>query len=92
MLEAREGYCFEDAYDLPLIVDLAAHGNVHATHGYHPDKPSYRSIMVAAGKGIKPNHHFEEASVVDLAPTIAKLLNVPFGPCDGKAIDEILER
>src|SRR5690606_12827102 len=89
MLEAKLGYCFEDAHDQPIVVSLQERGEVYATHGYSPDKPDYTSVLVVSGEGIKSNYPFGEAEVVDLAPTIASMLGINFGPCDGKVLQEI---
>lgn len=91
MLEAKEGYAFEDNPFAPLIVDLHAKGKVYATHGYSPEKPNYTSNLIVAGPGIKQGFTFDQASVIDLAPTLAKILNIPFGPCDGRVLDEIFK-
>ena len=91
MLEAKEGYAFDDEIDGDLIVDLHAQGKVYATHGYSPHKPDYTSNLIVSGPRIKKGYTLESASVVDIAPTIARILNIPFPPCDGKSLDEIFE-
>lgn len=91
MLEAKSGYAFEDALDQPVIYDLHAQSKVYATHGYSPLKPDYTSNFVASGAGIKNGFTFEQMEVIDLAPTIGRLLNVPFENCDGRVVEEIFE-
>lgn len=89
MLEAKVGYCFEDATDQPVVVDLEALGRRYATHGYSPDKPDYRSVLVVSGRGIKPGGAIGDCEVVDIAPTMARILGIDFGRCDGRVLDEI---
>jgi predicted AlkP superfamily pyrophosphatase or phosphodiesterase len=89
MLEAKEGYAFDDHMDGELIVDIHAQGKVYATHGYSPNKPDYTSNLVIAGPNIKQGVRIPNACVIDLAPTIARILNIPFPTCDGKELSEI---
>lgn len=91
MLEAKIGYCFDDAWNEPLIVDLETKGIKYATHGYSPDKPDYTSVLVASGNGIKKGFQIGEIEVVDVAPTMAKILGIDFDGCDGRVLDEIFE-
>lgn len=89
MLEAQVGYCFEDETDQPLVVDLEAVGRKYATHGYSPDKPDYRSVLVVSGRGIKPGYALGDCEVVDIAPTMARILGVEFSGCDGRVLSEM---
>ena len=89
MLEAKEGYAFEDNDEGELIVDLHAQGKVYATHGYSPEKPNYTSNLIISGPRIKKGFHIGEACVIDIAPTIASILDIPFNNCDGRALKEI---
>ncbi|MDF2924563.1 MAG: nucleotide pyrophosphatase [Paenibacillaceae bacterium] len=89
MLEAKVGYCFEDDYDGPVLIDLEEQGIKYATHGYSPDKPDYRSILVVAGEGIKSGYQLGDIEAVDIAPTMAKILGIGFDGCDGRPLNEI---
>lgn len=91
MLEAKEGYAFDDEIDGELIVDLHAQGKVYATHGYSPDKRDYTSNLIVSGPKIKKGYTLESACVVDIAPTIAKILDIPFPECDGKVLSDIFK-
>ncbi len=90
MIEAKPGYAFEDSLTEPVVLDLHARGETYATHGYSPEKPDYTSVFVASGRGIKPQAPMGNIEVIDLAPTIGQLLNVPFTNCDGRALTEII--
>lgn len=89
MLEAKEGFAFEDHIDSEPIVDLHAIGKVYATHGYSPEKPNYTSNLIISGPQIKHGFDIGKACVVDIGPTIASILDVPFHACDGRALNEI---
>lgn len=89
MLEAREGYCFDDGLEGSVITDLTEINKKYATHGYSPQKPNYTCNLVISGASVKKKYRISEARMVDIAPTIAKILGVEFGPCDGTALQEI---
>lgn len=89
MLEAKEGYAFEDAYDQEILVDLHAQKIRYATHGYSPVKPGYTSNFLISGPNIKSHFEFDGMEVVDLAPTIAHLFDLPFEKCDGRVLTEV---
>ncbi|WNS46008.1 ectonucleotide pyrophosphatase/phosphodiesterase [Paenibacillus sp. MMS20-IR301] len=89
MLEARRGYCFDESLKDPLVVDLEAHGIRYATHGYSPEKSGYRCNIVVSGAGIKEGYTFGELEMVDIAPTMGRILGVEFSQGDGRALEEI---
>ncbi|CAH1056009.1 alkaline phosphatase family protein [Paenibacillus pseudetheri] len=89
MLEARSGYCFDESMDEPAIVDLDKQGIKYATHGYSPDKEDYRCNLVISGNKVKSDFPLGNLNMVDIAPTMAKILGIDFNPCDGRPLDEI---
>lgn len=89
MLEAKKGYCFDESLDQPTIVDLRQHGVRYATHGYSPDKDGYRCNAVFSGDQVKSGYPIGDIEMVDIAPTLARILGIEFGPCDGRPIDEM---
>lgn len=54
------------------------------THGYYPDFKEIQTGFVAYGTGITRGGHIKEMNVTDVAPVIAKLLNLDLGKVDGK--------
>lgn len=46
MIEAKEGYAFEDDHLQEAVVDLHALGEKYATHGYSPTKPIIRATRL----------------------------------------------
>lgn len=88
MLEAKEGYCFEDAYNKEVIVDLHAAGKVYATHGYSPDILDYTSNLVISGASVKAGYDIGNVGVIDIGPTIAHILGLDFEAIDGRALVE----
>ena len=60
----------------------------HGVHGFNPIRASLRTIMVLNGPGIKAGERLRDARLLDFAPTLAKLLNIP-APID--AIGSVLQ-
>lgn len=91
MIEAKRGYSFDDGIDGDkIILNLEDLGKVYATHGYLPTKENYRCNLVISGNGIKNNFDMDNIEMVDIAPTISKILGFEF-LCDGRILDEIFE-
>lgn len=88
MLEARLGYCFDDDYTCAAVIDLHAQGKVYATHGYLPTRPGYTSNLIIAGPNVKQGVDLGEVGVVDIGPTIARILDLPLGETDGRPLKE----
>jgi predicted AlkP superfamily pyrophosphatase or phosphodiesterase len=89
MLEAKRGYYFEDSLEHPYILDLEEQGLTHATHGYSPDKADYKCILIISGDNIKKEYQLGDVEMVDIAPTMAKILGIDFYSCDGRPLNEI---
>jgi hypothetical protein len=53
------------------------------THGFFPDFKEIQTGFVAFGKGIKKGTVIPEMSLVDIAPVIAKLLQIQFPAGEG---------
>ncbi len=55
------------------------------THGYFPDNKEMRATFMIAGPGIKAKK-LGEIDMRDIAPTLAKILDVPLPKADGKPL------
>ncbi|WP_058486690.1 alkaline phosphatase family protein [Defluviitalea phaphyphila] len=91
MVEAKIGYSFDDNLEIPIIVDLEKQGISYATHGYFPDKTNYKCGFLISGDRIKKDYELGNIEMVDIAPTMAKILGIDFRNCDGRALDEIFD-
>ncbi|MDW2800786.1 ectonucleotide pyrophosphatase/phosphodiesterase [Clostridium boliviensis] len=89
MLEAKMGFSFDDSLTGPLVTDLKEENKTYATHGYSPEKSEYNCCFVVSGKGIRKGYQLGEIHMVDIAPTIASILGVEFGSCDGRVLEEV---
>ena len=89
MAEARIGYGFTEVLGAQTIEDLNLQHIKYATHGYSPDKPNYRCNMLISGPGIKQGYEVGDIEMVDIAPTLARILQLDLNGCDGRTLDEI---
>ena len=55
---------------------LTSSGNTRGMHGFFPDDPLLEASFVAYGPGIA-QRHLGAHRLVDVAPTVASLLNLP---------------
>lgn len=89
IIEAKVGYHFKEGQSDCVIRDLKEAGYVHATHGYSPLKPNYSCLFFAMGDNIARGKDIGKMSVVDIAPTIARIMGIDDFECDGKVLDDI---
>ena len=78
VLEARNGFYFDDSIEGPVIFDLEKAGLRHATHGYLPQKPGYKCCFLMAGNGIRQGQELKGIHMTDIAPTMAAVMGVEF--------------
>ena len=88
LLLAEEGYVFGDtaAGELPFVEKPERLGS----HGHDATIPDLRATFVAWGAGIRHTQLSGDVQNIDVAPTIAKLLNLDMPNVDGKPISAIL--
>ena len=87
MVEAKRGYCFDESISNTTIEDLESQRKKYSTHGYRENKDNYKCNLLISGEMIKNNTSLENLAMVDVAPTIARLLGISFPNCDGKPIE-----
>ncbi|WP_010677516.1 alkaline phosphatase family protein [Bacillus timonensis] len=95
MIEARLGYYFKEQHDGEYIdyiqvEDVREKRYTFASHGYSPEKENYTTMVIASGKGIRPNIEIPSMHLIDEGPTFARLLGLNLGQTDGRVIEEIL--
>lgn len=64
--------------------------NYGGTHGYPSSDPELDGIFIANGAGIKKGVKVDRVSNLDVAPTIARLLDVALPTADGHVMDVVL--
>jgi predicted AlkP superfamily pyrophosphatase or phosphodiesterase len=85
-VEARKGVTFEEAFAEPAVTEIPLTVGKFANHGYSPAKPNYTCLFLAAGPTVTRKGDMGTLRMVDLAPTMAKMLGLPFPSCDGQAM------
>ena len=60
-------------------------------HGFSLDCPQARTLLWLKGPGIKRGFRLPKADLVDIAPTLAKALNLSLPQAEGKALEEVFE-
>lgn len=65
-------------------------GTLAGTHGYLPSRPRMATGFVAAGPGVRSGIVIERMGLVDVAPTVARLLGVAAPPVEGRVLAEAL--
>lgn len=88
ILIAKDGYLFDNsaAGDDTVLPTY----NYSATHGYPASDPELRGIFIASGAGIKKGVTLSHISNLDIAPTLAKLLDLQLPEQEGRVLTEIL--
>jgi predicted AlkP superfamily phosphohydrolase/phosphomutase len=71
-----------------IAADKIIEGDTNGISGdHHPD-----GILVVAGSGIRQGYKLDQASVLDMAPTMLALMGLPIGrDMDGRVLQEIFE-
>ncbi|MFO1248074.1 MAG: ectonucleotide pyrophosphatase/phosphodiesterase [Alphaproteobacteria bacterium] len=61
-------------------------GAVNGTHGYFPTHPEMRATLILSGPSISKRGSLGEVYMRDIAPTLAKIMNVSLPDADGKPL------
>lgn len=86
LLYAKDDYTFRDGADGAF----ATRGEEIGDHGYPNTDPLMQGIFIATGRGVLHAGEVPAVSVMDVAPTIAALLGIPFASPQGKPIASVL--
>ncbi|MFR1710214.1 MAG: ectonucleotide pyrophosphatase/phosphodiesterase [Clostridium sp.] len=91
MIEAKKGFIFTDKFTDNIITSTnPKEGKSNGNHGYHPDNPNIHTLFIGCGDEFKQNFFIDKMNLVDIAPTLSKVLGIKFPKCDGQVIDSIL--
>lgn len=89
LMSAKDGYAFSEVTGGEDVI--ANSDVVRGTHGYDPNADDMRAIFVAAGAGIKKGVTLDQINNLDVAPTIARLLELDMKNVDGRVLTEFLK-
>jgi hypothetical protein len=87
-LEAVDGYYFSMAN--PAARVLQQGDPCKGMHGYLPTNPEMATGFIASGRGIRPGVIVPTLRMLDVAPTIAALLNLDLPTAEGVPVIGIL--
>ncbi len=88
MLEATEGYSFDEALTGPEVRDSGE--TYKGTHGYLPTDPRMRASLIIYGLSVRNGAKLPLAQMIDLAPSIAGLLKLNLPQAEGKPLKQLL--
>lgn len=88
VLLAADGYTFTDSLaDNDVIIP---NDPPKGAHGHFQLDPNLYGCFVISGAGVKQGAVLDEMKNIDVTPTMAKLLGIPFPDADGRVLDEAL--
>jgi len=87
VLAAKQDYQFENGAGDEVITRVPRRG----THGFLNSDPAMQAIFIAWGAGIKKGSRIGSINNVDVAPTVANLLDLQMKTAEGRVLQEILE-
>jgi hypothetical protein len=90
ILYPKAGCSFSEAVVGDAVAAPAV--NYAGSHGYLASDPELDGLFIASGAGIKRGVKLSRVRNLDVAPTIARLLDVPLPNVEGKVLEEILEK
>lgn len=82
MVDAAEGFTFGRSLAGPYITDTTQHGQ----HGYLPSRTDYRTSFIMTGATITRRGDLGEVRMINIAPTIASVLNLVLKNSEGRAL------
>ena len=60
------------------------------SHGYLPQEPDLHTGLVISGAGVTPGAALGTVEMVDVAPTLARLLGIELGGTEGRPLEAAL--
>ncbi len=88
ILYPKAGYAFTGAATGDIVNGPSV--NYGGTHGYPSSDPELDGIFIAQGAGIRRGVKLDRVRNLDVAPTIARLLDVALPTADGRPMDNVL--
>lgn len=94
LLEAKKGYYFADDVVYPFMESTAKTVSnrklLKATHGFHPEKPNYTTMLLLSGPGINPFARLDNARLIDEGPTFLHAIGLQYpNKTDGRVLEEL---
>ena len=74
MIEAAPGFALSDRLEGPVVSDSTKD---RGTHGYFPSSAGMEAMFIAVGRGIAPGKNLGRISLKQIAPTLARIMELP---------------
>lgn len=92
VLEPKDGFIFRNYIQDEVITDRTKiKGAYMLDHGQEPVHPDLKTMFMAMGPDIASAVQSEAHNIVDVGPTLAKLLNLNMTHVDGQVMSELLK-
>ena len=92
MLDARDGVGFSEFFRESEAAEQERQTHL-ANHGFHPDHENYDAVLFAHGSAFRENFRGTvRRRIIDIAPTVAKLLELPLTGAEGDVLEEIFSK
>jgi len=87
LLEPAEGFSIGGSANGSFLENESGGG----THGLPAHFPSMKASFILAGPGVKKGIVLSESKMIDIAPTLARILGVTLADAEGRPLKEMLE-
>lgn len=87
LLEPRDGFSIGGPPDGNFVSEVRRGG----THGLPPHFASMKASFILTGPGVRRGVVLEECRMIDVAPTLAYLLDLELPEAEGRVLEELLE-
>ena len=82
-MTAKPGYKFSGSFSDKIITKSSQ----KATHGYDPEYKEMRATYLISGINIPQDHKIHNMKLIDIAPTLAKLMGLNLQTAEGSALE-----
>lgn len=83
-IEGQPGFTISGGVTGTLV---SSSNKLKGNHGYQPENPDIQTGFIASGCGIRRGKRFEHIRLIDIAPTIANLLQLQEIKTDGQVLN-----
>lgn len=87
LLDAKDGYYFIQDVNGGIIEETDH--KYAANHGYDPDRTGYSAVFFGYGPAFRPTS-LEDARLIDIAPTLSRIMDLRLRGAAGRVMEEIL--
>ncbi|HET7034131.1 MAG TPA: alkaline phosphatase family protein [Thermomicrobiaceae bacterium] len=85
VLDTQAGFTFSGRLFGPVVSPTPLRG----VHGQSPDRPELFACLVIRGPGIRQGARIPAVRLLDIAPTVARILHLDLGQVEGRVLTEI---